>query len=221
VVFIRHYNNAFYSDTWQAMREFTDARTPETPDEIWIVEHLPVYTLGQSGKTEHILNPGNIPIVNSDRGGQVTYHGPGQLVIYILADMKRAGLGVRQLVSILENSVVALLAEHHIQANTRYDAPGVYIDNAKICSIGLRIRRGYSYHGLALNINMDLTPFLGINPCGYTGLRMTQLADFGIKTTPQEIAPRLVGYLESKLGYTSALPNKGECELHESHSAVN
>jgi lipoyl(octanoyl) transferase len=190
-------NNAPFDTTWQAMREFTDKRDAETPDELWIVEHLPVYTLGQAGKLEHILNPGNIPVVQTDRGGQVTYHGPGQLVIYILTDVRRKKIGVRQLVSHIENSVINLLKEYEITAHSRCDAPGVYVDEAKICSIGLRIRRGCSYHGLALNVNMDLSPFLGINPCGYQNLRMTQIKDFGIETTPQEVAPRLIKYLDN------------------------
>lgn len=202
---IREYYQADYDTIWQAMREFTDSRTAQTADECWIVEHLPVYTLGQNGKPEHILQPGSIPIVQSDRGGQVTYHGPGQLVIYPLLDMQRHQLGVKQLVSLLEQSVIALLAEYHINATARCDAPGVYVGDAKICSIGLRIRRHCSYHGLALNVDMDLTPFQGINPCGYAGMQMTQLRDLGINTTLQAIAPRLIAYLQTKLGYTHAL----------------
>jgi lipoyl(octanoyl) transferase len=178
------------------MREFTDNRDAHTPDELWIVEHQPVYTLGQAGKQEHILDPGSIPVVKTDRGGQVTYHGPGQLVVYVLTDIRRKKIGVRQLVSHIEKSVISLLEEYQITAHSRCDAPGVYVEEAKICSIGLRIRRGCSYHGLALNINMDLSPFLGINPCGYQNLRMTQLKDVGIDTTPAAVAPRLVKYLE-------------------------
>jgi len=193
-------NNAPFEQVWHEMRAFTDNRNQNTPDELWVVEHSPVYTLGQAGKTEHILNPGNIPIVNTDRGGQVTYHGPGQLVVYILVDIRRKKMGVRNLVTNIENSVIDLLEEYHIPAQSRCDAPGVYVEDAKICSIGLRIRRGCSYHGLALNVNMDLSPFLGINPCGYANLRMTQMKDFGVEKTPQEVAPELIGFLEERLG---------------------
>lgn len=198
-MFLRHFNNASFELIWSQMREFTDKRDIDTPDELWIVEHLPVYTLGQAGKIEHILNPGNIPVVNTDRGGQVTYHGPGQLVIYILVDIRRQKMGVRNLVTHIENSVIDLLGENNIIAQSRCDAPGVYVEDAKICSIGLRIRRGCSYHGLALNVNMDLSPFLGINPCGYANLRMTQMKDFGVEKIPQEIAPELIKFLERRL----------------------
>jgi lipoyl(octanoyl) transferase len=177
------------------MRDFTDQRNAETPDEFWVVEHLPVYTLGQAGKPEHILNPSNIPIVKTDRGGQVTYHGPGQLVIYTLLDLKRKNMGVRQLVTHLENSMIDLLKEYRLDAVSRCDAPGVYINEAKIGSIGLRIRQHCAYHGLSLNVNMDLSPFLGINPCGHQGLKVTQLKDFGIEAHPFEVAPRLVDLL--------------------------
>ena len=163
----------------QAMRLFTDKRNPETPDEIWFIEHDPVYTLGQAGKLEHILNPGNIPIEKSDRGGQVTYHGPGQLVIYPLLNLRRLNLGVRELVSLLETTTINLLATYNIIAQARKEAPGVYINSAKIASIGLRIRRGYCYHGLAFNVAMDLNPFTGINPCGMRQLAITQLSDLG------------------------------------------
>lgn len=163
----------------QAMRLFTDKRNPETPDEIWFIEHDPVYTLGQAGKLEHILNPGNIPIEKSDRGGQVTYHGPGQLVIYPLLNLRRLNLGVRELVSLLETTTINLLATYNIIAQARKEAPGVYINSSKIASIGLRIRRGYCYHGLAFNVAMDLNPFTGINPCGMRQLAITQLSDLG------------------------------------------
>ncbi len=188
-----------YRETWYAMRDFTDERNEHTPDEIWPLEHPPVYTLGQAGKSEHILHPGNIPIIQTDRGGQVTYHGPGQLVVYVLFDIKRLNIGVRKLVSILEHSVINLLKEFDINARARKEAPGVYVNEAKICSIGLRVRRGCSYHGLALNVDMDLTPFKGINPCGFENLSMTQLSDLGIKKSVQEIAPVLVHYLEREL----------------------
>ncbi len=199
MVTVQYFSNACYETLWHAMRDFTDARDEKTPDACWVVEHQPVYTQGQNGKAEHILNPQNIPVVKTDRGGQVTYHGPGQLVIYVLFELKRYGLGVRQLVNLLENSVVALLADHQIKAQARCDAPGVYVGDAKICSIGLRIRRGCSYHGLALNVDMDLSPFAGINPCGYEGMRMTQLKALGLETTPFALAPQLIAKLEQQL----------------------
>lgn len=194
---VRHFPNAPFEPLAQKMREFTDTRDSTTPDEYWIVEHLPVYTLGQAGKPEHILNPGNIPIVNTDRGGQVTYHGPGQLVIYTLIDLKRKDIGVRQLVSHLENSIISLLKDYKLEAISKCDAPGVYINEAKIASIGLRIRKGCSYHGLSFNVNMDLSPFQGINPCGYQNLKITQLKDFGIDAHPFDLANRLVDLLNS------------------------
>ena len=166
-----------YQPVWQAMKDFTDARTPETPDEIWLLEHAPVFTQGQAGKPEHLLFTGDIPVIQTDRGGQVTYHGPGQLVGYIMADIKRLGIGPRELVSNIEQSLVDLLAEYGIEAYPKSDAPGVYVGESKIASLGLRIRKGFSFHGLSLNINMDLEPFRRINPCGYAGMNMTQLND--------------------------------------------
>jgi lipoyl(octanoyl) transferase len=166
-----------YEPTWRAMQRFTDARDSATADELWLLEHPPVFTLGMAGKREHVLAPGDIPVVQSDRGGQVTYHGPGQLVIYPLLDLKRAGLGVRDLVSALERAVIGYVSGLGIEAHSRRDAPGVYVAERKLASIGLRIRRGASYHGIALNVDMDLEPFRRINPCGYAGLEMTQLAD--------------------------------------------
>lgn len=167
-----------YLDTWQAMRAFTDARGAESPDELWLTEHWPVYTQGQAGKPEHVLAPGDIPVVQTDRGGQVTYHGPGQLVAYPLLDLKRAGLGPRSLVQLLERTCLELLARFGVTGELQEGAPGVYVGGAKIASLGLRVRRGASYHGLALNVAMDLTPFGGINPCGYNGLPVTQLTHF-------------------------------------------
>ncbi|WP_321276052.1 lipoyl(octanoyl) transferase LipB [Thiomicrorhabdus indica] len=167
-----------YLNTWQAMQSFTEQRTPETPDELWIVEHPPVYTQGLNGKAEHLLNPNpKIPIVQTDRGGQITYHGPGQLVIYVLIDLKRRKLGVRALVSLIENSLIELLANLNIESTARADAPGVYVKGKKIASLGLKIRKQKSYHGLALNVDMDLAPFQAINPCGLQGMQMTQLKD--------------------------------------------
>lgn len=166
-----------YLPVWQAMSRFTDERTGETPDQLWLVEHEPVFTQGRAGKPEHLLTPGDIPVVASDRGGQVTYHGPGQVVLYPLLDVRRRGLGVRELVTLLEHAVIDLLATHGVDAQARADAPGVYVGARKIASLGLRIRRGCSFHGVALNIDMDLSPFARINPCGYAGLAMTQLRD--------------------------------------------
>lgn len=170
-----------YQLIWQKMRAFTDAREADTQDEIWLLEHFPVYTQGIAGKAEHILNPNGIEVVQIDRGGQVTYHGLGQLIVYVLLDIKRAQVGVRALVSMLENSVVALLKAHGVEGYARADAPGVYVGGEKIASLGLKIRRGCSYHGLALNVAMDLAPFEGINPCGLRAMRMTQLRDLGIE----------------------------------------
>jgi lipoyl(octanoyl) transferase len=166
-----------YLATWAEMRAFTDTRTAATDDELWLLQHPPVFTLGQAGRREHILDPGTISVVQSDRGGQVTYHGPGQLVAYLLLDLRRTGLGVKGLVHLLEQAVIDLLAEVGIQAQARPDAPGVYVAGAKIAALGLRVRHGCSYHGLALNVDMDLRPFARINPCGYPGLAVTQLLD--------------------------------------------
>ncbi len=176
----------------QAMHEFTDTRDEQNPDEIWLVEHPPVFTQGQAGKAEHILAPGDIPVVQSDRGGQVTYHGPGQQVVYVLLNLRRRKLGVRELVTVLEQTVVTTLAELGIEAYARPDAPGVYVEQRKICSLGLRIRKGCSFHGLALNVAMDLSPFSRINPCGYAGMEMTQVSQWVPDATPLQLAPRLV-----------------------------
>jgi lipoyl(octanoyl) transferase len=173
---IRHLGRVDYQITWQRMQQFTDARTAFSADELWFLEHPPVFTLGMAGRREHLLAPGDIPIVHTDRGGQVTYHGPGQLVVYALIDLRRAGLGVRDLVTGLEQAVVRYAAELGITAAAKPEAPGVYVAGRKLASVGIRIRRRASYHGLALNVNMDLEPFARINPCGYAGLAMTQLA---------------------------------------------
>ncbi|CUX96768.1 Octanoyltransferase [Candidatus Doolittlea endobia] len=167
-----------YQKVLLAMRYFTDTRNTASADEIWLVQHPQVFTQGQTGKIEHLLHPSTIPVVQSDRGGQVTFHGPGQQVMYVLLDLRRRQLDVRCLVTLLEQTVVSTLARFSISAYTRGDAPGVYVGASKICSLGLRIRKGCSFHGLALNIAMDLSPFLCINPCGYTGLRITQVSDF-------------------------------------------
>lgn len=178
----------------QAMHDFTDQRGESTPDEIWLVEHLPVFTQGQAGKAEHLLMPGDIPVMQSDRGGQVTYHGPGQQVMYVLINLKRRKIGVRQLVTAIEETVIATLSHFGITAAARPDAPGVYVQDQKICSLGLRIRNGCSFHGLALNVDMDLTPFQRINPCGYAGLEMTQLSAFKPGVTLADVQPQLIAH---------------------------
>ena len=175
-ILIRNLGLQPYAPVSQEMHDFTDRRDDDTPDEIWLVEHPPVFTQGQAGKAEHVLAAGDIPVIQSDRGGQVTYHGPGQQVIYVLINLKRRKIGVRELVTLLENTVINTLAQLDIVANARPDAPGVYVDGKKICSLGLRIRKGCSFHGLALNIDMDLAPFMRINPCGYAGMEMTQVS---------------------------------------------
>jgi lipoyl(octanoyl) transferase len=198
---LRWLGRAQYQPTWRSMQRFVDARGPDTPDEVWFLEHPPVFTLGMNARPEHLLAPGDIPVVQIDRGGQVTYHGPGQLVVYPLLDLERAGLGVRALVEGIERAIVATVAQWGIEAVGRRDAPGVYVDARKLASIGLRIRRARSYHGLALNVAMDLEPFRRINPCGYAGLEMTQVSDLGgpadLRVVAEALAPRL---LES-LGY--------------------
>ena len=174
-----------YLATLSAMRAFTDARDADTPDELWLLEHPPVFTLGQAGRREHLLSPGDIPVIQVDRGGQVTYHGPGQLIAYLLLDLRRVGLGVKRLVNMLEQTAIDLLGTYGIEATRRADAPGVYVAEAKIASLGLRVRNGCCYHGLAVNVAMDLEPFRRINPCGYAGLTMTQIADLvsGVSVT--------------------------------------
>lgn len=166
-----------YEPTWRRMQAFTDGRGPDTPDELWVLGHPPVYTQGQAGRAEHILDPHGIPVVQIDRGGQVTYHGPGQIVVYLLLDIRRSRLGVRELVTLMEDAIIEVLAGYDITATTRERAPGVYVGDAKIAALGLRVRRGCSYHGLAFNVDMDLAPFAGINPCGYQGMAVTQLRD--------------------------------------------
>jgi lipoyl(octanoyl) transferase len=180
-----------YQPTWEAMKQFTAARTPDTRDEIWLLQHPPVYTQGLAGKPEHLLRGTDIPVVKIDRGGQITYHGPGQIVAYLLLDMRRWRLGVRDLVSLMEQSVIDLLAEFGISAHSRRDAPGVYVDGAKIAALGLKIKNGFCYHGLSFNVNMDLTPFSNINPCGYAGLRVTQACELGITVPFNELQAQL------------------------------
>ena len=185
---IRNLGLQDYDITWQAMQRFTHERATDTNDELWIVEHPSIYTLGLNGKREHLLTIGNIPVINSDRGGQVTYHGPGQIIIYVLLDIKRLNLGIHQLVKILEQSMISVLAQYEISGLSRIDAPGVYVNDQKIGSIGLRIKKNCSYHGLSLNNNMDLRPFDHINTCGYSGLEVTQLSDLGVTVSSKELA---------------------------------
>lgn len=191
-----------YEKIWAAMTEFTNQRTPEAPDKLWLVQHFPVFTQGQAGKAEHVLMPGDIPVIKSDRGGQVTYHGPGQLVAYPLLDLRRLKMGVRELVTNIEQIIVATLAHYDIQAEPKPNAPGVYVNGDKIASLGLRVRRGCSFHGLSLNVAMDLSPFLRINPCGYEGLAMTQMQD--LLPNPPDFASvqqQLITQFAQKLGY--------------------
>lgn len=196
---IRNLGLQEYESIWHNMQQFTQNRSHETPDEIWVVEHFPVYTLGLNGKREHLLNTGSIPVINSDRGGQVTYHGPGQLVIYTLLDIKRLNLGIRQLVTILEQAMIITLAELGIIAVSRADAPGVYVNDKKIGSIGLRIKKNCSYHGLSLNNDMDLRPFNHINPCGYSDLKVTQLSDLGVTISTHQLASSVVQAITTAL----------------------
>lgn len=195
----RHLGIQDYECIWRAMQQFAVDRTPETADEIWIVEHRPVYTLGLNGKREHLLNTGSIPVIHTDRGGQVTYHGPGQLVVYPLLDLQRLNLGVRQLVTLLEQAMIETLARYGISANSKSDAPGVYVDGKKIGSIGLRIKKNASYHGLSLNNQIDLSPFNHINTCGYPGLEVTRLPDLGVTVSNTDLASTLVQAIISAL----------------------
>ncbi len=188
-----------YNSTWQAMKEFTAARTGDTPDEIWLLQHPPVYTQGLAGKPEHLLRANDIPVIKIDRGGQITYHGPGQIVAYLLLDLRRWKLNVRGLVRLMEQSVIDLLAQHGVEAHGREDAPGVYVGDAKIASLGLKIKNGCCYHGIALNVNMDLSPFGFINPCGYAGLRVTQTSDIGICKPLDELELQLAQNLVALL----------------------
>ena len=201
---LRRLGRAEYEPTWQAMIDFTAARTPATPDEIWCCEHPPVYTLGQAGKPEHLLRATAIPLVRIDRGGQITYHGPGQIVLYLLIDLTRRGLKVKDFVSRIEQAIIDLLAGQGVTARRLDGAPGVYIDRqdggiAKIAALGLRIRRGCSYHGLSLNVDMDLSPFSAINPCGYAGMPVTQTRDLGVALTTAQAAKALTRHLIRQL----------------------
>jgi len=192
---IKHLGRVDYEPTWRAMQAFTAGRGADTPDEFWLVEHPPVFTLGQAGKHEHVLADIGIPVVAIDRGGQVTYHGPGQVVIYVLLDLKRRGYGVKELVNRLEQAVIDLLADFDVAGERLPGAPGIYVKGAKIAALGLRIKHGCSYHGLALNVAMDLAPYAAINPCGYAGMAVTQTRDLGIGLAPAEMGERLLQHL--------------------------
>nr|WP_281241738.1 lipoyl(octanoyl) transferase LipB [Thalassotalea agarivorans] len=192
---VRQLGQADYTQVWHAMKQFTDERDENTVDEIWLVEHPPVFTQGQAGKEEHLLMTGDIPVVQVDRGGQVTYHGPGQQVVYFMIDIRRRNMGVRQLVSLIEQAIVDCLADYQVTAYPKADAPGVYVDDQKVASLGLRIRHGCSFHGLALNVNMDLEPFLRINPCGYAGLAMVQTTDLCALDTVEKAGEGLTKHL--------------------------
>lgn len=198
---IRSLGRREYEPLWRSMQAFTNSRGDETPDEIWFTEHPPVFTLGLNASREHVLAPGDIPVIQIDRGGQVTYHGPGQLMVYPLIDLRRAGLGVRDLVTALEQSIIDLAAQYNIVAASRADAPGVYVQGKKIGSVGLRVRRNSSYHGMALNVDMDLEPFTRINPCGFEDLEVTDLAELGVTRDLSEVARDLEPYLLRHLGF--------------------
>ena len=196
---IRRLGLVDYLPTWQAMQRFTDERDAGTEDEIWLLQHPPVFTLGMAADRAHVLAAGDIPLVQTDRGGQVTYHGPGQLVMYVLFDLRRNGLGVRDLVMLLERAVIELVAAHGVRAEGRRDAPGVYVAGSKLASVGMRIRRGASYHGLALNVDMDLAPFARINPCGMAGMQVTQLRELGVPGSVDEVGEALAAWLAAGL----------------------
>jgi lipoyl(octanoyl) transferase len=197
---VRRLGTRDYEPVWRAMQHFTDGRAEDTADELWLLQHTPVFTLGQAGRPEHLLAPGDIPVIQVDRGGQVTYHGPGQIVLYPLLDLRRLGIGVRDMVECLERAVIAVLADYGVHGVARRDAPGVYVDDAKVAALGLRVRRGCTFHGLAFNIRMDLEPFSRINPCGFEGLRVTQLSDLAPVKMP-EVETRLLESLTRVLGY--------------------
>jgi lipoyl(octanoyl) transferase len=199
-ILVKNFGLVDYEPTWHDMQRFTAERISETPDELWLLEHPPVYTLGLAGKAEHLLHATDIPVINIDRGGQITYHGPGQIVAYLLMDLKRRGYGVREMVSRMEQAIINLLAEYGIHAERMNGAPGVYVGGAKIAALGLRIKHGCSYHGLALNVDMDLSPFSNINPCGYQGMRVTQIKDLGIRDDIRALSEKLAARLQEKLG---------------------
>ena len=197
---VRDLGRTDYRQTWRAMQEFTDSREADTPDELWLTEHPSVFTQGLNGRAEHLLSPGDIPVIKIDRGGQVTYHGPGQLVLYCLLNLTRLGLGVKGLVALLEKSIIELLRGYGIDAQGRAGAPGVYVGEAKIAALGLRIRKGCCYHGLSLNVDLDPEPFSRINPCGYRDLAVTRLSDFGVDDGVEQVGQKLAGILVGYLG---------------------
>ena len=196
---IRQLGRVEFTPVWREMQSFTDTRTEETPDELWFLEHLPVFTLGRNAKPEHLHDTGDIPVIHADRGGQVTYHGPGQLVAYTLLDIRRRQLGVQSLVNTLEQTVINLLSDYSIHAQRRHKAPGVYVDDRKIAALGLRVRKGCSFHGLSLNVDMDLAPFSMINPCGIQGLEVTRMSDLGIGISVEECATQFGNHFEQLL----------------------
>ena len=198
-VIVRQLGLRSYEPIWQKMQDFTDSRDDNSADEIWFVEHEPVFTQGQAGKAEHVLAPGDIPVIQVDRGGQVTYHGPGQQMMYVLFNLRRLKIGVRELVTWLEECIVDLLKEYDINAYAKADAPGVYVNDSKIASLGLRVRRGCSFHGLALNVNMDMSPFMRINPCGYAGMNMVQTSELNGPSQLDEVAQGLVKHMQKRL----------------------
>jgi lipoyl(octanoyl) transferase len=198
-----------YTPVWQAMQSFTEQRTHDTPDEIWLLEHKPVFTLGRNGKKEHILNAADIPVIDIDRGGQVTYHGPGQLIIYLMIDIKRRALGVRKLVTLIEQSIINTLEEYQLQAYAKKEAPGVYIDEAKIAALGLRIKKGCSFHGLSLNVAMNLEPFKQINPCGYKNLEVVQLCDYIEGIQLSQVQQKLTCHLAKNIAYGKVIWEEG------------
>lgn len=206
-IVIRELGEQSYKPVYLAMAAYTRHRNADSLDELWVVEHPPVFTQGRNSKAEHLLETGDIPVIDIDRGGQVTYHGPGQIVVYTLIDLPRAGLGVRDLVNTIENSVISLLADYGINASTRTDAPGVYIEGAKIAALGLRVKHGCSYHGLSLNVDMNLEPFSCINPCGLPGLEVTQLSELGVNVPRPRLADQLCTLLANNLGYNARVHN--------------
>ena len=198
---VKHLGRVDYEPTWRAMQQFTESREQGSTSEAWIVEHPPVFTQGQAGKPEHLLAVSEIPVVQSDRGGQVTYHGPGQVVIYLLLNLRDTGMGIRGLVTAIEDSIIAMLADHNIDAESRRDAPGVYVDEAKIAALGLRVKRGFTYHGLSFNLDMDLSPFQQINPCGYQGLAVTQGVELGLSLSFDQAAKAILEQLCSRINH--------------------
>ncbi len=198
---VKHLGRVEYEPTWRAMQQFTESREQGSISEAWIVEHPPVFTQGQAGKPEHLIEVNEITVVQSDRGGQVTYHGPGQVVIYLLLNLRDTGMGIRGLVTAIEDSIIAMLAEHNIDAASRRDAPGVYVDEAKIAALGLRVKRGFTYHGLSFNLDMDLSPFQQINPCGYQGLAVTQGSELGLSLSFDQVANAILEQLCSRINH--------------------